>query len=97
MGERLFAIYIMTNESHTVTYIGVTNHLVRRVYEHREKLVPGFTARYRISKLVYYEFFNHPSAAIAREKQLKGGPRAQKVALIERMNSEWRDLYEEIC
>lgn len=97
MGERTFAVYIMTNESHTVTYTGVTNGLVRRVYEHREKLVPGFTSRYRITKLVYYEFFNHPSAAIAREKQIKGGSRAQKIALIESTNPTWRDLYDEIC
>ncbi|MBI4142547.1 GIY-YIG nuclease family protein [Candidatus Uhrbacteria bacterium] len=97
MVERTFAVYIMANESNTVTYTGVTNDLVRRAYEHREKLMQGFTSRYRITKLVYYEFFNHPSAAIAREKQIKGGSRAQKVALIKSRNPTWRDLYDKIC
>jgi putative endonuclease len=97
MEEPHFSMYIMANAGNTVTYTGVTNRLMRRAWEHREGIVPGFTSRYRITKLVYYEFFDHPSAAITREKQLKGGSRAQKVALIESMNPTWRDLYEDIC
>lgn len=95
-GERQYYIYILANRWNTVTYTGVTNDLVRRAYEHREHLIPGFTARYAVTKLVYYETTDNPEAAIAREKQLKGGSRAQKVALIERMNPNWEDLYAQI-
>ena len=78
-------------------YIGITNDLVRRVWEHKEKLVPGFTAKYKVTKLVYYEVFNSPEEAIAREKQLKGWLRSKKIELINRFNPEWRDLYYEIA
>ena len=89
----MYYVYILTNRWNTVTYTGVTNDLVRRVYEHRERLVPGFSARYHVTKLVTYETFTHPSAAIAREKQLKAGSRMQKVALIEQRNPDWCDVY----
>lgn len=91
-----YYVYILANRWNTVTYTGVTNDLVRRVYEHREKLVEGFTRRYNVSKLVYYEVFATALDAIAREKQLKAGPRRRKVALIKQMNPEWRDLYDTI-
>ncbi len=77
-------------------YTGVTNDLIRRVYEHREKLVAGFTRKYNVTKLVYYEVFDEIEDAISREKQIKAGPRRNKVQLINSMNSEWRDLYEEL-
>lgn len=95
-GERRYYIYILANRWNTVTYTGITNDLVRRVYEHREHVALGFTARYSVTKLVYYEATDDPEAAIAREKQLKGGSRVQKVALIERMNPKWDDLYTQI-
>ena len=94
--ERQFFVYIMTNRRHTVLYTGVTSDLVRRVYEHRTKAVPGFTARYNLDKLVFYEIAAEAVGAIAREKQIKAGSRARKVALIEAMNPGWRDLYGEI-
>ncbi|MDO8425235.1 MAG: GIY-YIG nuclease family protein [bacterium] len=94
--EGTYCVYILTNKWNTVTYVGVTNALARRVHEHREKLVDGFTKRYNINKLVHVEVFARVDEAIAREKQLKGGSRAQKVALIERENPQWSDLYETI-
>lgn len=81
----------MTNASRTL-YTGVTNDLERRVYEHKNKLVPGFTAKYNITRLVYFEGSQDVVAAIAREKQIKGWLRARKVALIESVNPRWRDL-----
>ncbi len=94
--ERQFYIYIMTNKRNTVLYTGVTNDLLRRVFEHREKLVEGFTKKYNIAKLVYYEVFIDAESAILREKQIKGGSRAKKIALVNSMNSEWKDLYDEL-
>jgi putative endonuclease len=83
--------YIMTNESRTL-YTGVTNDLERRVFEHKQKLVPGFTLKYNISKLVYFEITQDVQAAIAWEKQIKGWLRRKKIALIESVNPEWADL-----
>ena len=84
--------YILTNWNNHVMYIGVTNNLQRRLYEHRNGMMDGFTKRYNVNKLVYFEQTNDPKAAICREKQLKGWTRAKKNALVERMNPEWRDL-----
>jgi putative endonuclease len=78
-----------------VIYIGVTNDIERRVFEHKNKSVPGFSARYNVQKLVYFEMFGDASAAIAREKQLKGWLRRRKVALIESVNPKWNDLSPE--
>jgi len=86
----------MTNKVNTVLYTGVTNDLKRRCFEHREKLVKGFTSKYNITKLVYYEIFQDPENAITREKQIKGGSRAKKVELVNKMNPDWKDLYDEI-
>lgn len=86
----------MTNKNNTVLYTGVTNNLKRRVYEHKSKLVDGFTKKYRINKLVYYEVFDDIYNAITREKQIKGGSRKRKIDLINNMNSNWHDLYEEL-
>jgi putative endonuclease len=89
-----YFVYILTNPHHTVLYTGITNNLLRRVYDHREKLIPGFTNRYNVSKLVFYDTSGDVRGSIAREKQIKAGSRAKKIALIEAMNPEWRDLYE---
>lgn len=85
----------MTNQSRTL-YTGITNDLVRRIYEHKNKLVPGFTAKYRITRLVYFEETSDIQAAIAREKQIKGWLRAKKITLIESMNPKWEDLSRQI-
>ena len=90
------AIYIMTNKMNTVLYTGVTSGLQKRVWEHKEKLVPGFTKKYNINKLVYYDLTESIESAIAREKQIKGWTRAKKMALIEQINPEWKDLYDEL-
>ena len=94
--ERLYYVYLLTNFTNRVIYAGVTSDLKRRVYEHREKLIPGFTQRYQVWKLVYFEATDDRTAAIEREKQIKGGSRLQKEKLIESMNPLWRDLYDEI-
>jgi putative endonuclease len=88
---RSYFVYILSNRSRTL-YVGVTNDLQRRVYEHKHNLVPGFTSRYRIDRLVYFEGTGDVQAAIAREKQLKGWLRAKKVGLIESVNPTWEDL-----
>ena len=87
-------VYILSGEL-AALYTGVTNNIERRIYEHQQKLVPGFTSKYNISRLVYYECFGSPSAAIAREKQIKGWGRAKKTVLIETANPTWRDLSED--
>ncbi len=86
----------MTNKTKTVLYTGVTNDLKRRVYEHKEKLVEGFTKRYNTDELVYYEMCENIESAILREKQIKGGSRQKKIQLVNGMNKEWRDLYGEL-
>lgn len=91
---KYYYVYIMTNKSRTL-YTGVTNNLERRVGEHKSKAIPGFTSKYNITKLVYYEEGSDINVAIAREKQIKGWLRAKKIALIESTNPEWRDLSED--
>ena len=88
-----FYVYIMTNSprSHTV-YTGVTGNLPRRVFEHKNKLLPGFTSRYNLTRLVYYESFAFPDVAIDREKEIKGWRRSKKIRLIDSMNPHWYDL-----
>jgi putative endonuclease len=86
-----FYVYILFNHSRTL-YTGVTNHLPRRLQEHRDKLVPGFTAKYNITQLAYYEIFVMAIGAIEREKQIKGWGRRKKIDLIESMNAQWEDL-----
>ena len=89
-----YYVYIMTNKSRTLN-TGVTNDLSRRVYEHKHKLVFGFTARYNLTRLAYYETTSNVNAAIAREKQIKGWLRRKKIALVETENPEWKDLSAE--
>ena len=95
-GGREYCVYIMSNGRNTVLYTGVTNDLKRRVYEHKNGLGGGFTKSYQVHKLVYYEISNDVRAAIAREKQIKGGSRQKKVDLVNSLNPAWRDLYDEI-
>ena len=88
------AVYIMTNENHTTLYVGVTSDLIARVTQHKEKSYKtSFTARYNLTKLVYYETFHSIEEAINREKQLKAGSRKKKEALINSINPEWNDLF----
>ena len=90
-------VYIITNKHHTVLYTGVTSNLVARIREHQEKAYPkSFSARYNINKLVYYAFFEAIEAAIEEEKRIKAGSRENKIRLIESINLEWNDLWEEI-
>ena len=86
-----YYIYILTNKSRTL-YTGITNDLNRRLYEHKNKLIEGFTKKYNISILVYFELFTNPDDAIRREKQIKGWLRKKKINLIESTNPEWKDL-----
>jgi putative endonuclease len=89
-----YYVYILASRSR-VLYIGLTNDLERRVFEHQRKLVTGFTSKYNVSRLVYFELFEQVRDAIAREKQLKGWRRERKIALIESANQQWRDLSED--
>jgi putative endonuclease len=94
--QKQYCVYILTNQRHTVLYTGVTSELKRRIYQHREKLLPGFTNRYNVSKLVYYECTEDVSAAIAREKQIKAGSRQKKIDLVNAFNPDWRDLHDDL-
>ena len=84
--------YILTNKSNKVIYVGMTNDLKRRVYEHENHLIDGFTSKYHVTKLVYYEEYNDPMDAIAREKEIKGWLREKKNALITAKNPSWKSL-----
>jgi len=91
-----YFVYIMTNKFNTVLYTGVTNDLMRRVWEHKEGSGSIFTSRYRVTKLVYYESYENINLAIAREKQIKGGSRQKKIDLVNGLNPNWNDLYEKM-
>ena len=93
---REYCVYIMTNTHNTVIYSGVTNNLARRVHEHKNGLGGIFTKKYNVNKLVYYEFGDNVHAALAREKQIKGGSRQKKIDLVNSVNPEWKDLFDEI-
>jgi putative endonuclease len=92
-----YYVYIIASRRDGPIYIGVTNNIVRRIYEHRIKAVPGFTSRYNSTRLVWFEIYDDPITAISREKALKKWKRSWKVQLIEKDNPEWNDLYESIC
>ena len=89
-------VYILFNKSDGVLYTGITSDLVKRVFEHKSKVIKGFTQKYNVDKLGYYEIFKDIEQAILREKQIKAGSRKKKIELIESINPEWRDLYEDI-
>lgn len=90
--EKQYGVYILTNKLNTVLYVGVTSNLDRRVYEHKNKLIQGFTSRYNLNKLVYYELFSSPQDAISAEKKIKGWTRLKKINLIKQFNPDFRDL-----
>ena len=92
-----YYVYIIASRRDGAIYIGVTNDIVRRIYEHRIKAVPGFTSKYNITRLVWFEIYDDPISAISREKELKKWKRSWKVQLIEKDNPEWHDLYASIC
>jgi putative endonuclease len=94
--SKQYCVYIMTNKNNTVLYTGVTSDLKKRIRQHKMKLVKGFTKKYNIEKLVYYEVLEDPYNAIVREKQIKGGSRQKKLNLISSMNEEWKDLSESL-
>jgi putative endonuclease len=94
--HRQYYVYILTNEYNAVLYTGITNNLVKRTYEHKEKLVHSFSKRYNLNKLVYFEVFVDPENAILREKQIKGGSRQKKINLITAQNPAFDDLYDQI-
>ncbi|MBQ8741457.1 MAG: GIY-YIG nuclease family protein [Clostridia bacterium] len=91
-----YFVYMLTNKNNTVLYTGVTNNLKRRLYEHQHNLIDGFTKKYNVHKLVYFDYTSDVNSAIAREKQIKGWSRAKKNALINEFNPEWKDLTESI-
>jgi putative endonuclease len=92
-----YYVYILASRRDGAIYIGVTNDLVRRIYEHRTKAVPSFTSRYNITRLVWFEVYDDPISAITREKELKKWKRTWKTQLIETQNPQWNDPYESIC
>lgn len=92
-----FYVYMLVNKRNGTLYVGVTSALTKRIWEHREGVADGFTKKYGVKRLVYYEVFEDAQNAIHREKRLKKYKREAKIKLIENMNPEWKDLYEEIC
>ncbi len=94
--ERQYYVYILASRKNGTLYTGVTSNLVQRVFQHKSNAVPGFTRKYSVHRLVYYEIHANIEAAIAREKRIKRWRRAWKISLIEKMNPQWMDLYKEI-
>ncbi len=92
-----YYVYLIASRKDGAIYLRVTNNIVRRIYEHRIKAVPGFASRYNITQLVWFEIYDDPISAISREKEMKKWKRDWKVALIEAQNPQWSDLYESIC
>lgn len=95
-GNKKFFVYILSNRHRNVVYVGSTDDLKKRVYFHKKRLIPGFTKKYNVDRLVYFEECNSTDDAIVREKQIKGYRREKKIFLIEHMNPNWRDLYQEL-
>jgi putative endonuclease len=91
-----YFVYIMASQRHGTMYIGVTNNLIRRVYEHREKITPGFTSKYNVNRLVWFDQTDSIEAAIQHEKRLKHWQRAWKIEMIEKANPQWEDLYSSL-
>jgi putative endonuclease len=94
--NKQYYFYILTTAKNSALYIGITNDLIRRIYEHKHDIVEGFTKRYQVHKLVYYDSAGDVLAAIAREKQIKSWVRQKKVKLIDTFNPDWHDLYDEL-
>ena len=94
--EKQAYIYFMSNRYNKVLYVGITSNLIKRIWEHKNKVVDGFTKRYNLNKLVYYEIDDDIETAINREKQIKSWPRKRKIELIHSLNPHWDDLYEKL-
>ena len=94
--EKQSYVYILTNKNNSTLYVGVTSNLVKRIWEHKHHVVEGFSKRYNLDKLVYFEYFDDIEQAINREKYLKGKKREYKLSLINNMNNAWKDLYDDI-
>jgi len=92
--KKQYYVYLLCNNNNTTLYTGITSNLKKRVWEHKYKVVKGFSQRYNIGKLVYYEIFDDPEMAIVREKQIKAGSREKKIQLVVSLNPEWQDLYD---
>lgn len=97
MQEKKFYVYILTKARNSTFYVGMTSDLPKRVWEHKNGVADSFTKKYGVNTLVYYEIFDDPETAIRREKRLKKWNRSWKMKIIEQINPEWRDLYEDIC
>lgn len=97
MGDKRFYVYILAKKRNGAFYVGVTSDIVKRIWEHKNDVIEGFTKKYGVKMLVYYEVFADAENAIRREKRLKKWSRASKMKAIEEMNPEWDDLYESIC
>ena len=95
--DKRYVVYILAKAQNSTFYIGITSDLPKRVWEHKTEIADGFTKKYGIKTLVYYEIFEDPEHAIQREKRLKRWPRSWKIKVIEEMNPDWKDLYEDIC
>ena len=94
--RKQYYVYIVTNKINTVLYTGVTSNLKKRIWEHKTKAIVGFTKKYNINKLIFFEIYNDPENAILREKQIKAGSRAKKIELIKRINQGYEDLYDNL-
>jgi putative endonuclease len=94
--KKQYYVYIITNKANKVLYTGITNNLKRRIYEHKEEFVAGFSRRYKLSKLVYFEVLEDVENAIEREKQIKNGSRQKKIDLINKNNNKWLDLFDDL-
>jgi putative endonuclease len=97
IGVMAYYVYILASRKDGATYVGMTNDIVRRIYEHRTKAVPSFTSKYNITRLVRFEIYEDPTSAISREKELKKWKRTWKAESIEAQNPQWDDLYGSIC
>lgn len=95
--NKQYFVYILTKERNSTFYVGVTSDLAKRIWEHKNEVADGFTKKYHVKRLVYFETYTDPENAIRREKRLKKWPRAWKMKIIEGQNPDWRDLYETIC
>jgi len=96
MSEKIPCVYILANQKNGTTYVGVTSNPLKRIWEHKNDIIEGFTKKYQVHTLVYYEVCSSMDSAILREKQLKAGSRKKKLFLIEKENGEWRDLYDDL-
>jgi len=95
--SKKYYVYILAKARNSTFYVGVTSYLQKRIWEHKNEIADGFTKKYSIKTLVYYEIFDNPERAISREKRLKKWNRAWKMRVIEEMNPNWKDLYDDIC